>query len=72
MKDKYIEYIFDRDYPYPHLVETQYIKKLPRDARKGKCEVWVTPESWGVWSKIKRIGSDIDFGTGVQTPEVRE
>lgn len=63
MEYKYREYAFDEG----KLFGIRLRKKLPEDAKKiGRVEheVWSTPDCYGIWSKLCRVGSDIDFGTG--------
>ena len=61
---RYREYVFDNG----KLIRIQFLKKLPNNARKAMniydFPIWVTPIYYGVWSKICRIESTMDFGTG--------
>jgi len=61
-KFKYRQYWFDKG----KLTKITQLRKLPREAMKPKKEVnvWVTSSYCGIWSKICRLDSDIDFGTG--------
>ncbi len=62
-KIKYREYVFNNGV----LEGINMLSKLPSDARKPhkNMNVWVTPEYWGVYAKLCRSDSKIDFGTGI-------
>lgn len=63
-KCKYRMYVFGRGYG---LIGIGLINRLPKNARKPVkgIDIWEVTERQGIWCKICRVDSDIDFGTGI-------